>query len=764
MPEILSPAAQRAWDAAHHLAALRGSAAADPVHLVMALLAAAAGCPALHLPEAADLDPDLAELARLMAGSGLEPAVANRALAAQVERGAPIVGVAATSGRLQAVAAQAAALAGEGARTRPVHLLAACCSLPDGDPTGALLDRALLPRTAIRSASGASSVPRTPLLEELGRDLSARARLGKLPPTCGRRAEVTRIARVLMRTRAACPVLVGEPGIGRTSTVHRFVQRLGEIGPQGLPGLRDLRVVQLDPARLRAGGLPRAQQEKRLQALLDEVRQTREIVLFLDDLAESGPEEEPSLLAALAPALERGEVRVVATATPAAWAAVERQPALARSFEAIPLEEPSAEEAGAMVECFATGLETHPGFAGQVRIEREAIEAAVRISHRFLADGRLPDKACRLLESACHATLLVSLSRPMGFGPGGFRIGRKEVASVAAEALGQPAELLLEDDARRLLLLQSALSEQILGQDDAIAAVSSALRRAVALRPPDRPAARPLASFLFVGPTGVGKTQLARCLARALFGGDEALVALDMSGFKERHDVARLVGAPPGYRGHEEEQALGAAIRKHPFSVVLFDEIDKAHPEVLDALLPLLDEGRLVDARGQRYDFTHAVVVLTSNLGAEALTAARATPRVRPFGAPAAAPESGVEAMLGEVRRVLKPEILGRLTEVVVFRPLDLAALERIGEVVLAALLADLPPALRGTLVSPEARSHVVRQGARQGLGAREVRRALEREIIEPLVDRYMQGGFEGWKGLRAELRSGALCFERREG
>jgi ATP-dependent Clp protease ATP-binding subunit ClpC len=338
------------------------------------------------------------------------------------------------------------------------------------------------------------------------------------------------------------------------------------------------------------------------------------------------------------------------------------------------------------------------------------------------------------------------------------------VASVAAEALGQPAELLLEDDARRLLLLQSALSEQILGQDDAITAVSSALRRAVALRPPDRPAARPLASFLFVGPTGVGKTQLARCLARALFGGDEALVALDMSGFKERHDVARLVGAPPGYRGHEEEQALGAAIRKHPFSVVLFDEIDKAHPEVLDALLPLLDEGRLVDARGQRYDFTHAVVVLTSNLGAEALAAARTAPRVRPFGAPAAAPESGVEAMLGEVRRVLKPEILGRLTEVVVFRPLDLAALERIGEVVLAALLADLPPALRGTLVSPEARSHVVRQGARQGLGAREVRRALERELIEPLVDRYMQGGFEGWKGLRAELRSGALCFERREG
>ncbi len=757
-------ASRYAWDSALELAALRGSAAAEPMHLVMALLSLTGRreggfAHSANEQEERSITVEIAELSRLLAACGVDVARTNRALTGQVERRDPCPGLARPSAELQSIAANA-----PGERIRLVQLLAACCAQPPEHPISQQLERALFPRLRVREAADLStaSADTTPLLDELGRDLSALARAGQLAPFSDRRREHTLLSRTLLRTHRAAAVLVGEPGVGRTAIFHRLAQRFAELAPGQHPRLAALRLVQLRPSRLSATSQGRAEAARRLAALLLELRGHPEVVLVLDDLVEPA-RDELGLLSSLAPLIEAGDLKLLASATPAVWAAFKRSPQLAGLFEPITVEEPSVAEALPMVERFADILEQHSDFAGQVRIEREAVDTAVRLSHRYLSEGLLPGKACRLLENACHASMMVSLSRPAAAGPGGYRIGRREVASVVAEAIDQPLDLLLEDDTKRLLMLQPALEERILGQEPAIGLVCSALRRAMAMRSAHRPVNEPVASFLFVGPTGVGKSQLGKSLAPLLFGSPDALHHLDLTSFKEKHDVYRIVGPPPGYVGHGDEPALCAAVRRRPFSVVLLDEIDKAHPEVLDALMPVLDDGCLVDSQGQSVDFTNTVIILTSNLGAQALAEEPSRRRVVPFGesSQGRGTDHAVEAMIQQVREQLRPEFISRLTELVVFRPLEPASLERIARLQLAELLENLPTELRQTRVSDEVCARVVREGCRQGLGVRELHRALVREIFQPLNDRYLAGEFEGWEEIRVvERGGGGVSFE----
>lgn len=565
-----------------------------------------------------------------------------------------------------------------------------------------------------RTASG--------LLHRLGRDLTAKADAGELDPLVGREEELARLIEVLARRTKNSPLLLGEPGVGKTALVEGLAQRIADGRVPVC--LRERRLVALEISALVAGTRFRGQFEERLRQLLREVRDDGRVLLFVDEvhtLVGAGAGDSAIDAAhMLKPALARGELSLIGATTPAEYLQhIERDRALQRRFEPVRLEPPSLEETRHILD----GLrDRYEGFHGVV-YDDEALSAAVVQSDRYLAERQLPDKAIDVVDQA-GARVKVRWEGAAEAGDGPPRVTRLDVETVVARVTGIPVARLRGDEAERLTGMEAALRRRVVGQDEAVSAVSRAVRRSrLGVADPQRP----VGSFLFLGPPGVGKTEVARRLAEFLFGSEESLVRFDMSELMERHAVSRLIGAPPGYVGFESGGQLTEQVRRRPYSLILFDELEKAHPDVVNLLLQVMEDGVLTDAFGNRVDFRHALLILTSNVGSRELEI-----RTPGFGGEGADAERTRmrEKVLGELKRSFSPELVDRLDEVVVFRPLGRPELLAVVDL----LLEDL-----GVLLAGHGVRLSVTAGAREWLldfastdgskGARSLRRTIQRQV-----------------------------------
>src|SRR4051795_3222860 len=617
----------------------------------------------------------------------------------------------------------------------PEHLLFALALNPDS-PGGRLLrQQGVTPETLQQSASGAGGgqggagrpASSTPTLDEYGRDLTAIARNGEIDPVIGREEEIEQTVEVLARRRKNNPVLIGEAGVGKTAIVEGIAAQIvdGDV-PETLRGRR---VVELDLTGLVAGTRYRGDFEERLKKIIDEIREhSDEVIAFIDELhsvvGAGASEGSGGAGNMLKPALARGELHIIGATTLDEYRRnIEKDAALERRFQPILVAEPSVEDTVEILRGLRDRYEAHH----QVRFTDEAVVAAVELSDRYVTDRHLPDKAIDLIDQAgarvrrrvrTPATDLRGLEQEVdrlqrekdqavaaeqyeraselrdqvveaqqrlerardggGEGPGVPEVGVEDIAEVVSRATGIPVSQLTQEEMERLLHLEQGLHERVIGQDEAVEVVAEAVRRSrVGLGDPDRP----IGSFLFLGPTGVGKTEWARALAEALFGDEDRMIRLDMSEFQERHTVSRLVGSPPGYVGYEDAGQLTEAVRRRPYSVVLLDEIEKAHPDVFNTLLQVLDDGRLTDSQGRTVDFRNTVLIMTSNLGSELIVGRRG-----PLGFGSAADTANADVrdqVMRRLREAFRPEFLNRIDEIVVFQQLDSTQLERITDLLL---------------------------------------------------------------------------------
>ncbi|GAA3113692.1 ATP-dependent Clp protease ATP-binding subunit [Streptomyces rectiviolaceus] len=628
----------------------------------------------------------------------------------------------------------------------------------------------------------------TPTLDRYGQDLTALAGEGRVDPVIGREEEIEQTIEVLSRRGKNNPVLIGDAGVGKTAVVEGLAQRIadGDV-PETLA---DRRVIALDLSGVVAGTRYRGDFEERLNGIIDEVRaHSDELIVFIDELhtvvgAGGGGSEGGSMDAGnmLKPALARGELHVIGATTLEEYRRyIEKDAALARRFQPILVAEPTAADAVEILRGLRDRYEAHH----QVRYSDEALLAAVELSDRYLTERLLPDKAIDLMDQAGARVRLRArtkgsdvraLEREMEQSirdkdqavaaedyeratelrdriselahkieagqsrePGDGQIVEvtaDDIAEVVARQTGIPVSTLTQEEKDRLLGLEQHLHERVVGQDEAVGAVAEAvLRSRSGLSSPDRP----IGSFFFLGPTGVGKTELARALAEALFGSEERMVRLDMSEFQERHTVSRLVGAPPGYVGHEEAGQLTEAVRRHPYSLLLLDEVEKAHPDVFNILLQVLDDGRLTDSQGRRVNFTNTVIVMTSNLGSEAITGRGAGLGFRADGSDSDE-EARREQVLRPLREHFKPEFLNRIDEVVIFRRLSGEQLRQVTDLLLEETRRRLHAQDIAIEFTPEAVDWLARRGHQPEYGARPLRRTIQREVDNRLSRLLLDG------------------------
>jgi len=589
----------------------------------------------------------------------------------------------------------------------------------------------------------------TPLLDRYGRDLTALARLGRLSAVIGREKELDLVAQVLLRKNKNNPVLVGAAGVGKTAIVEGLARRLASSAcPEPLRGSR---LVELAVGALVAGTKFRGEFEERLLAIAKEAEQHPNIILFLDEvhtLVGAGAGAGDSLDASniFKPALARGDLRCIGATTIEEYRRhVEKDPALDRRFEKIMIEEPTPRQALAILQGSVEGMEEHH----QVHVAQDALQAAVDLTVKHVLDRQLPDKAIDALDQSCARRRLQQFtqnSRDAGQKP---TITADDITVTVSQWTGIPLRKLTEEATRNLLNLEVDLRARVIGQDHAVKAVARSILTAKAgLNAPNRP----LGVFLFLGPTGVGKTELAKSLAHVLFGDEKRLVRFDMSEFTEPHSVSKLIGAPPGYVGHEREGQLIAALRTHPHSIVLFDEVEKAHPQVFDLFLQIFDEGRLSGAHGKTADFSQAVVILTSNID----------PSPDGRGAVGFGKMSN-EPVPQDVRRGLtqffRPELVNRIDEVVQFQRLDRNSLRRIIdryvhdiELLLAARKASLQ-------LEDGVYDYLTQLGESEDYGARELRRVVDVNLRQPLAEELLRRGGDAVGTIRVGLREGRLTF-----
>ncbi|MDA1004352.1 MAG: AAA family ATPase [Chloroflexi bacterium] len=645
-------------------------------------------------------------------------------------------------------------------------------------------------------------------LEKYSRDLTALAREGKIDPVIGRDGEVARVMQVLNRRTKNNPVLIGEAGVGKTAIVEGLAQRI--VTDDVPERLRDRRVLALDMGALLAGSKFRGEFEERLQAVMKEVKESAgEVILFIDELHQvvgaGGAEGAIDASNMMKPALARGELHVIGATTLDEYREnIEEDPALERRFSPVFVDEPSEEDAIAILRGLRSRYEEHHG----VRISDEAIEAAVHLSTRYVTERNLPDKAIDLIDEAAsrHVIEAESLSpelrdlkrrlddasarvdaaaaredfaeaarikqevlalqseyqplRDSWAAEKGLsdQIGEADIAALIAQMTGIPVDRMLEGEGEKLLHMEAALHQRVIGQDRAIEVLSDAIRRARSgLKDPRRP----IGSFIFVGPTGVGKTYLAKALAEYLFDDADALIRLDMSEYQERHTVSRLVGAPPGYVGYDEAGELTEAVRRRPYRVILFDEIEKAHPDVFNTLLQVMDDGRLTDTHGRTVDFRNTVIIMTSNLG----TGEKSTP----IGFTRAQSEAEADDLRKTVekalRRAFRPEFLNRVDDVVVFEPLTEPEIANIARLEIDEVRERLAERRIDFTVSDAALSALVKEGYDPDFGARPLRRTIERRVENPLAKRVLLAEVEAGDCIDVDVdEHGDFTFTRRPG
>src|SRR6195256_3570321 len=620
------------------------------------------------------------------------------------------------------------------------------------------------------------------LLDQFGRNLTKQASEGKLDPVVGRQTEIERIMQILSRRTKNNPVLVGEPGVGKTAVVEGLAQRITTSDVPEL--LKGKQIYTLDLAALVAGSKCRGEFEERLKKVMKEITQRGDIILFIDELhnlvgagAAEGAIDAASILK---PALARGELQTVGATTLEEYRKyLERDSALERRFQKITVDQPSTEETVQILKGLRDRYEQHH----KVNITDEALEAAADLADRYISDRFLPDKAIDLIDEAASRMRIKSMTSPPVYreledeieetrrakeeaiesqefekaanlrdkerrlsqrkrelteqwdaGESSDRpvIGEEEIADIVSMWTGIPVFKLTEAETAKLMRMEDELHKRVIGQHPAIEVVSKAIRRSRAgLKDPKRPPG----SFIFLGPSGVGKTELARTLAEFLFGDEDTMIRIDMSEYMEKHAVSRLVGSPPGYIGYDEGGQLTEAVRRKPYSVLLLDEIEKAHPDVFNILLQILEDGRLTDAQGRTVDFRHAIVIMTSNIGAAEIA------RNTPLGFAVSEDETGItyddmkSRIMGELKKVFRPEFLNRIDDVIVFHKLQKEEIKQIVELLLLRIRDTMAERELQLELTGEAKELLVDKGWDPAMGARPLRRAIQRYIEDPLAD-----------------------------
>ncbi len=645
------------------------------------------------------------------------------------------------------------------------------------------------PFTASSGEPAAARKSKTPALDSFGRDLTELARQGKLDPVIGREREIERTMQILCRRTKNNPVLLGEAGVGKTAIVEGFAQRIVQGNVPEI--LLDRRIVVLDLALMVAGTKYRGQFEERIKAVMNEVRRARNTILFIDELhtlvGAGGAEGAIDASNVLKPALARGEIQCIGATTLDEYRKyVEKDSALARRFQEIIVEPNTKEETIAILKGLRDRYEKHH----HVRITDGAIQAAVELSSRYISGRCLPDKAIDVIDEAGARVHLRSMTRPPDLKEIDEEVERlnkeKEeavanqdfekaaalrdqadklrqkkqmimrqwrersregegivdedvVAEVVSKMTGIPLTRLTTEDSARLMHMEDELHKRVVSQDEAIKAVARVVRRSRSgLKDPKRP----VGCFIFAGPTGVGKTLLAKALAEFLFGDEDALVQIDMSEYMEKHNVSRLIGAPPGYVGYEEGGQLTEKIRRRPYSVVLLDEIEKAHPDVFNMLLQVMEEGRLTDSFGRNIDFRNTIIIMTTNAGAEAIKNEAAFGFQKPTDD--ASYESMKQRVLEHIEKVFRPEFLNRIDDVIVFRHLTQEDLGQVVELELRKVRDRLKEKGLQLVLTDEAKKFLIKRGSNLEFGARPLRRAIETYVEDPLAEELLKGEFEG--------------------
>ncbi len=590
----------------------------------------------------------------------------------------------------------------------------------------------------------------TRVLDQYSRDLTELAAAGGIDPVVGRGDEIRRAVQILSRRTKNNPVLVGEPGVGKTAVAEGLALKVARgDAPEEL---RRKRIVSLDIPAMLAGTKYRGDFEERVKSVLKDVKRAGDVILFIDELHTiiGAGSAEGAIDAAniLKPALGRGEIQIIGATTPEEYRRhIEKDAALERRFQPVKVGEPDRAQTLDMLRGLRAGLEKHHGLC----ISDEALTAAYELSVRYINDRFLPDKAIDLLDEAAASLHVAAGGRP----PKGLTVQAADVAQVVSQWTNIPVSGLDRDETEKLKHLEEQLRRRVIGQDEAVSAVARAIRRSrVGLRDPGRP----VGSFLFLGPTGVGKTELCRALAATVFGDEHAMIRLDMSEYMEKHSVSRLIGSPPGYVGYEDGGQLTEQVRRKPWSVVLFDEIEKAHEDVWSILLQIMDDGRLTDTTGRVVDFSNTVVVMTSNIGAKAITDSRAP---LGFGGPERQSDREMQRrVMEELRSTFKPEFLNRVDETIVFHRLSPEHMLRITQNLLGGV-KDRFRALGLTLVVPEETARwLARAGYDDKFGARPLRRAVQHSIEDAAAELLLDGRVKAGDSVAALISEGKVRLD----
>ena len=647
---------------------------------------------------------------------------------------------------------------------------------------------------------------KTPVIDKFGRDLTQMAQKDQLDPVIGREKEIERVIQILSRRTKNNPVLIGEPGVGKTAIVEGLAQMItdGRV-PETISGKR---VVALDMGAMVAGSKFRGEFEERMKKMIDEIRENKNIILFIDELhtlvgsgAAEGSIDGANILK---PDLSRGELQCIGATTINEYRKyIEKDAALERRFQPVMVGEPKEEDALQIMRGLRDKYEAHH----RVQITDDALEAAVQLSTRYLPDRFLPDKAIDLVDEAASKIRLQAYTTPPDLKDMENRLEnlRKEkeaainaqefekaahlrdeektlqekidndrkgwqkektsqlqvvdaqqIAAVLADWTGIPLARLNQQESERLLHLEELLHQRVIGQDEAVTSIAKAVRRA---RAGLKDAKRPIGSFIFLGPTGVGKTELAKVLANIMFGSDDAMVRLDMSEYMEKFSVSRLVGAPPGYVGYEEGGQLTEAVRRRPYCVVLLDEIEKAHPDIFNLLLQVLEDGRLTDSNGHTVDFRNTIIIMTSNIGASSVNRARSMG----FGSSDSGTDDKYQEiknrMLDELKKTFKPEFLNRIDDTIVFRPLNEAEIKKIAQLMISEVDQRLSRHGLSLELSDEAYSYLAQRGFDSVFGARPLRRTILNLLEDPIAEDILRGRYNSGDCIKVTVQDDKLCF-----